>query len=266
MGQDLKLQKVKRLLGVTLWACILSLASAAAQTIPDALPHHESSAQSPQTAPAKQPDEKFFGLARRGVRDQKGIYSAPFHRKNLKWDALFLAVTGGLIAGDRHVTGAIPRDNPGVSRRISDVGLYSTMATTGAIFVSGIAGKNEHKTETGILGLEALANTAGVTAATQWIAGRERPLEGAGHGHFWVNNTVGSSFPSMHSSLTWSMASVLAREYPRPWVQFLAYGTAATVSVTRVTGLEHFPADVAAGGALGYLIGRYIFRTHSRFP
>jgi hypothetical protein len=43
------------------------------------------------------------------------------------------------------------------------------------------------------------------------------------------------------------MASVLAHEYPQPWVQFLAYGTPATVSVTRVTGLEHFPADVAVG-------------------
>lgn len=54
-------------------------------------------------------------------------------------------------------------------------------------------------------------------------------------------------------------------EYPRPWVQFLAYGTATTVSVTRVTGLEHFPADVAVGGVFGYLIGQHMFHSHSRF-
>jgi len=61
------------------------------------------------------------------------------------------------------------------------------------------------------------------------------------------------------------MASVLAHEYPQPWVQFLAYGTAATGSVTRVTGLERFPADVAVGGVFGYFIGQHIFHAHSRF-
>jgi len=84
------------------------------------------------------------------------------------------------------------------------------------------------------------------------------------HGRFWVNNAFDSSFPSQHSGLTWSMASVLAHEYPHPWVQFLAYGTATTVSVTRVTGLKHFPADVAVGAVFGYLIGQHVFHAHSR--
>jgi membrane-associated phospholipid phosphatase len=104
-----------------------------------------------------------------------------------------------------------------------------------------------------------------VDAVTQLIAGRERPLEGSGHGRFWVNNAFNSAFPSQHSGLTWSIASVLAHEYPQPWVQFLAYGTATTVSVTRVTGLKHFPADVAVGGVFGYFIGQHIFHAHSHF-
>lgn len=40
---------------------------------------------------------------------------------------------------------------------------------------------------------------------------------------------------------------------------------ATTVSVTRVTGLKHFPADVAVGGVFGYLIGQHIFHAHSSF-
>lgn len=185
--------------------------------------------------------------------------------KRLKWDALFLLATGGFIAADRHITGGISRSGAGAIQTISDVGLYSTLATTGIFFVDGVAEKNEHARETGLLGFEAFANTLLTGAAVQLVTGRERPLEGAGHGRFWVNNNVDSSFPSLHSSLTWSMASVLAHEYPKPWVQFLAYGTATTVSVTRVTGLKHFSADVAVGGVFGYLIGRHIFRSHSRF-
>jgi membrane-associated phospholipid phosphatase len=115
--------------------------------------------------------------------------------------------------------------------------------------------------------LEALGNTLVVDAATQFISGRERPLEGSGHGRFRVNNALNSSFPSQHSGLTWSMASVLAHEYPQRWVQLLAYGTATTVSVTRVTGMNHFPADAVVGGVFGYFIGRHIFHAHSHaFP
>lgn len=219
----------------------------------------------PQPANRRDSDWNFVALIKRGARDQKEIYSAPFHRQNLKWDALFLVATGGLIAADRHVTGAISHDHLAISQHISDVGLYSTMATTGALYLSGIARKDEHARETGFLGLEALGNTLVVDAVTQLIAGRERPLEGSGHGRFWVNNALTSSFPSQHSGLTWSMASVLAHEYPQPWVQFLAYGTAATVSATRVTGLKHFPADAVVGGVFGYFIGQHIFHAHSRF-
>ncbi|HST11066.1 MAG TPA: phosphatase PAP2 family protein [Terriglobales bacterium] len=221
--------------------------------------------QQTNSSQSQDPDRGFVAAIKRGAKDQKEIYSAPFHRKNLKWDALFLLATGGLIASDKHIAGAISHDNLSVSQHISDIGLYSTVATTGVMLASGILNKNEHARETGLLGFEAFANTFAVGAVTQLIAGRERPLEGAGQGRFWVNNVPDSSFPSQHSGLTWSMASVLAHEYPKPWVQFLAYGTATTVSVTRVTGLKHFPADVAVGGVFGYLIGQHIFHSHSRF-
>lgn len=207
----------------------------------------------------------LVGLIKRGAQDQKEIYTAPFKRKNLKWDALFLLATGGLIAADKHATGAISHEDLSVRQDISDIGLYSTMATTGVLYLSGILKKDEHAREAGFLGFEAAGNTLVVDAATQLVTGRERPLEGAGQGRFWVNNAFDSSFPSQHSGLTWSMASVIAHEYPKPWVQFLAYGTATTVSVTRVTGLKHFPADVFVGGVFGYLIGQHIFNAHSHF-
>jgi hypothetical protein len=68
----------------------------------------------------------------------------------LKWDALFLVATGGLIAADKHVTGAISHNNLTVSQNISDIGLYSPLATTGVLYLS-IARKDEHARETGFL-------------------------------------------------------------------------------------------------------------------
>jgi membrane-associated phospholipid phosphatase len=211
--------------------------------------------------PASQQDARP-SLLHRAVWDQKSIYTAPFHRRNLKWDMLFLTATAGFIAGDRYISRAVNPDHATVSQNISDIGMYSMAASVGGLFLSSLKTQDAHARETGFLSAEAFANTAVVLSFAQLVAGRERPTEGNGNGRFWQNNTLGSSFPSAHSSFTWTMASVVAHEYPKPWVRWLVYGTATTVSVTRVTGLKHFSSDVEVGGVFGYLIGQHIFNAH----
>ena len=208
------------------------------------------------------PQDARPSILRRGEQDQKEIYTAPFRRRNLKWDLLFLAATGGLIAGDKHISRAVSPDHATVSQDISNVGIYSMTASVAGLWLSSLRTKDAHARETGFLAAEAVANTAAVVGIMQLIAGRDRPTEGNGNGRFWQNNALGSSFPSGHSSFSWTMASVVADEYPKPWVRWLVYGTATTVSVTRVTGLKHFSSDVEVGGVFGYLIGQQIFHAH----
>ena len=88
-------------------------------------------------------------------------------------------------------------------------------ASVAGLWLSSLKTDDAHARETGFLGAEAFANTAAVVGLTQLIAGRERPTEGNGNGRFWQNNTLGSSFPSAHSSFTWTLASVVAHEYPK---------------------------------------------------
>ena len=218
----------------------------------------------PQSTQSPSSDGAFKKAFKRFGKDQAEIYSAPLHRSSLKWDALFLAGTGALIAADRHASSALPTNHVDISRNISNVGLYGTSAAAGALWLSALATHNEHTRETGALSAEAFANAVPVYVGLQLITGRERPFEGSGNGRFWRNNALNSSFPSAHALFTWSMASVIAREYPRPWVKWLAYGTATAVSVTRFTGREHFPSDVVVGSVVGYLIGRHIFQAHCK--
>jgi hypothetical protein len=203
-------------------------------------------------------------LIKRGLRDQFEIYTAPFHRSALKWDVGMVVVTGAFIAADRHLSGQISSGNLNISRDISNVGFYGTLGAAGASFVTGLATHDPHAEEAGFLSGEAVGNAAVVFVLMKAISSRERPLEGDGKGYFFQYNRISSSFPSGHAILTWSAASVLAHEYPKPWVKWLAYGTAAAVSVTRVTAREHFPADVVVGSTFGYLIGRHIFHAHCK--
>jgi hypothetical protein len=69
--------------------------------------------------PDSQDAASWPSLLRRAAQDQKEIYTAPFHRRNVKWDLLFVAVTGGLIAGDRHISRALSHDHIDISQHIS---------------------------------------------------------------------------------------------------------------------------------------------------
>jgi hypothetical protein len=97
-----------------------------------------------------------------------------------------------------------------------------------------------------------------VSEVLQYATSRERPPVDNGHGKFFQGS--GFSFPSNHATVAWSLASVLAEEYPGWWSQLAVYTGATAVSLARVVGQQHFPSDVLVGSAVGYLIGHYVYR------
>jgi membrane-associated phospholipid phosphatase len=226
------------------------------------------SADPPQSSASASPDSsrgKFLTRwVKRGLRDQADIYTAPLHRSEMKWTIGLPLVTAGLIAIDKHASGALPRNPSSASADISDVGLFATAGAVGVLLIDGTTRRDSHALETGVLGAEAMANSGVVYAVLQLIAERERPLQGTGQGHFFQTSGLDNSFPSGHAIITWTAASTIAHEYPKPWVEWLVYGTAAAVSVTRFTSLQHFPSDVVVGSTLGYFIGRHIFHAHCK--
>jgi membrane-associated phospholipid phosphatase len=132
----------------------------------------------------------------------------------------------------------------------------------GSIWIAGLISNNPHQKETGVLTLEALTDAMPIYTVLQVVGGRERPGEGTGNGRFLQKHWIDGSFPAGHAMFDWTMATIIAHEYPRWWVKVLAYGTAATVSVTRFTAHDHFAGDTLVGTVLGYLIGRHIFHAH----
>jgi membrane-associated phospholipid phosphatase len=197
------------------------------------------------------------------LSDQKAIWTSPPH---LRWaDGSWLfplaALTGGLFATDRAVPPALSSDPLRLSRynSISNYGLYSLIGAGGGLYLWGKISHDDHKRETGFLAGEAAIDALAVDSAFKYSFGRARPDQGQGFGNFFEH---GSSFPSDHSAIAWSIASVIAHEYPGPLTKFLAYGMAAAVSASRVGAKQHFPSDVVAGAAIGWLIGWQVYRAH----
>ncbi len=199
---------------------------------------------------------------KRTLEDQKELYRAPFKVSNFKWDALVLGGTTGLLIEDRNIETHISTAHYNFYQATSDVSIAALGATLGGVWVYGIKGDHPHAKETGELELETLVNTFLIYLPMQYIAGRQRPGEGNGHGDFLRHNAMNTSFPGGHAMFTFAMATVVSHEYSQKWVQALAYSAATAVTVSRFMARDHWASDMFVGSALGIGIGAHIFHAH----
>jgi membrane-associated phospholipid phosphatase len=149
------------------------------------------------------------------------------------------------------------------SRIVSYAGsAYGVSGVAATFYLIGRAKHDDRARETGLLGAEALIDSAIVVTALKEITQRGRPLTGKDRSEFFDG---GSSFPSGHAIEAWSLATVIANEYhDHRLVQISAYGIASAVSLARFTGQKHYLSDVLVGSAMGYGIGRYVYHAHHR--
>lgn len=196
--------------------------------------------------------------------DQKEIWTSPFHmtRSTAKWWVLAGVGTAALIAVDYRVSQALPFSGTSVDfgNAASRAGeWYTVFPAAGLFWAVGAKTGNDQAKETGILGLEALADADVVTEVLKVTTQRQRPRDGDHGGHFWKG---GNSFPSGHSTQAWALAAVVATEYgDHKWVPYVAYSYATMISVARVLAQEHFTSDVFVGGMIGFFVGRYVVHT-----
>jgi hypothetical protein len=251
-----------------IWLLAICSAAACAQTSSEASsPNQETPPQeAPPIAGQFSPPVDLKSLPKNLVLDQKDFWTAPLHfsHKQWEWTVPSLVVGGLLIKADNNVEKHVPTGKSTVSHAVtaSNAGLAALTAAGAGLFLLGHVQSDDQKRETGILAGEAALGALADTEIFKYAAGRERPFTGSGTGRFFVG---GDSFPSTHSSVSWAIASVIAHEYPGPLTQLLAYGTAGSVSAARWAGHKHFASDVIIGAALGWYMGRQVYRAHSHY-
>src|SRR6266851_7135629 len=224
------------------------------------------SAQTPASTPKPSPTPSLERRFLKNIlQDQRAIWTSPLHLKkdDAKWLVPLSLSTAALIATDRPTADALHDDRTqlNVSHAISNVGSgYGAGSIAGAFYLIGRATHNARARETGLLGGEALIDSGIVAGVLKHSTQRPRPRAGKERGDFFDG---GLSFPSGHTIAAWSLATVVANEYrDNRLVQVSAYGLAAAASMARFTGRNHFLSDVLVGSAIGYGIGRYVYRTH----
>jgi membrane-associated phospholipid phosphatase len=220
---------------------------------------------SPSPSPTPSLEREFF---KNILRDERTIFTAPFHlsRGDARCLLPFGAATAALLITDQRTTNELiengdNRSRLRISRDVSYLGsAYAAGGVAAAFYLIGRRTHNARARETGLLAAEALIDSEITIGAIKLVTERQRPTVENGHGEFLDG---GGSFPSGHAANAWSAATIIASEYhDRPLIKYGVYGLATAISVSRYTGRSHFLSDVLIGSAVGYGIGRYVYKTH----
>src|SRR5216684_5051210 len=207
------------------------------------------------------------GLVGRFVGDQREIWRSPARLRfsDTEWLVPLSGITAGLFVTDRDFSKHLSQRPTTIShyKTLSNAGVAALASGATGMWVLGHAKHNEHWSETGFLAGEAALNSLVAVEGLKYSLRRERPYQGVGSGSFFQSGRT--SFPSEHAAAAWSVAGVIAHEYPGPFTKIMAYGLASLVSVSRVKTRQHFPSDVLVGSVIGNLVAQDIYSRHHDF-
>src|SRR6266446_3247437 len=222
----------------------------------DALPNAD--------AISKTSERSRTGLVGRFIGDQREIWTSPAKLRisDTEWLVPLSGITAGLFVTDRDFSKHLSQSPTTIRhyKTLSNAGVAALVGGAGGMWVLGHVKHNEHWSETGFLAGEAALNSLVMVEGLKYSLRRERPYQGDGSGSFFQSS--GTSFPSEHAAAAWSIAGVVAHEYPGPLTKAMAYGLASLVSFSRVRAHQHFPSDVLVGTVIGNLVAQNIYSRH----
>jgi hypothetical protein len=207
------------------------------------------------------------------LSDEKQIWTFPLQvGRGKHWipATAIVGATAGLVALDSRTapyfrrTSSFDGFNRAFSSNATSIGIIVAPVS---LYAAGLIRKDSKMQSTALLAGEAVINAEILSTVMKDIDRRQRPAAIPPNGDFsdtWFQAKArilgsNSSFPSGHTIVAFSVATVIARRYGthHRWVTYAAYGGAALVGFSRVSLSAHFISDVFMGGALGYSISRF---------
>ncbi len=206
------------------------------------------------------------------LHDQKDMWLFPLQLargRHLLPAALIAGGTAVFMATDPQVMPHFRQTTNfhGFNRVFSTTTTGVAIAVVPAVFYGvSLIRKDSYDQSSALFAGEAVVDDTILMVVTKAIARRQRPTELPVKGpyndtFFHSNGSIfgkGTSFPSGHAMMAFSVATVFARRYrEHRWVPFVAYAAASAIAFSRITTGAHFPADVFVGASLGYVIARF---------
>jgi membrane-associated phospholipid phosphatase len=208
---------------------------------------------------------------------------AVFTSRDFVVTAALVTTAAVLIPADGHIAREFQRSGPqgsaalrGTANGIEMIGSPGAIIFGGSFYAVGLIARKRTVADLGWHTLEALAVSGQVTGALKGLFGRSRPYASGGDARDFdlgggFSSSTRRSFPSGHTSMAFTFASVVVEESSHRWPRAhrvivpLAYAAATGVGLARMYNDKHWASDVALGAAIGTLSGRLVVRyAHGR--
>ena len=222
---------------------------------------------------AKQPVKPIVNVLFAASNDVLSLITSP-----LNWDSTDFFIYPSIVIGtylfmigDQPIRNWISHYGTAKEIPIMKFGTYYGQSTTTqlsalSVFSFGLLFDNKEAMQIGLEIYESYFIANNITSVLKRIFGRDRPYENNGPYHFDPfpsrNNPI-NSFPSGHSTLAFSLSSVLAAHTDKLWLKAIIFSPAVITAVSRVYHNVHWFSDVFMGGAVGYLVGNYLVSRHN---
>ncbi len=160
-----------------------------------------------------------------------------------------LIATGSVLLVNQHVNKAFNDWLPNAHTEVDDYIQYLPMAGMYIADIAGVKAKNSVWDQTKYLAISQLA-TAIVVQTLKYTVQEQRP-----------NNGAYNSFPSGHTSVAFTGATVLYHEFKdsNKLIAYSGFAVATVVGVLRMTNERHWLSDVLAGAGIGMLSANLVY-------
>lgn len=140
---------------------------------------------------------------------------------------------------------------------------YSLLVAGGFILAGELSG-NGRARSTGYLAAESMLLSGLLVRVPKLLLGRQRPDAWPPATPYTFKGPFrGSSFPSGHTTLAFSLATVIADQYSSvKWVPAVSYSLAGIAGLSRIYDRRHWASDVFAGAVIGVVTGHYVTGKH----
>lgn len=207
------------------------------------------------------------------VTDTWSFVKSPLHWKTKQWIAISAIAGSGafLFTQDEHVRNFVQEHRASAGDKFFQYSFehwgsgYYTIPFLGSMYLGGCLLKNDRVSATALTAGKAAAISAVFVNVFKQVARRHRPYQDTpANPSNWdgpFGNRHHTSFPSGHSTLAFSVATVIASEYSEMvWVPVVAYTLATGAAFSRIYHDKHWASDVLIGSAFGMATGRFIWK------
>ena len=128
------------------------------------------------------------------------------------------------------------------------------------VFAATLLTGNQKLQDAAFTSLQSIVYSGASVYAVKYAVGRFRPETGAGAQRYemFSGNT---SFPSGHTATAFALVTPWVMYYPGP-VTYSLMAIPVGTAVARIAKDRHWPTDVLAGAAIGYMTARFLSKRH----